>query len=274
MPLHENTLHTPVRRDGGDANLLWKVADAGYFEALALSATVFTLILSFRVSRLAGRIRDEDERALRLFRELSSLSRRGVIAPEACLEVLRIDQVQGDELEDAYNRARYWVLQAMSHAWGRDADRLTLVELELDSLVHSRRQGINFGELCFLFIFCGITIGLALSARPDAGGFIAFVIEVFTMLFSAEVVFLTLNVLDLQHHRKGDLLQERAGLPASWSELGLDEFISSQHGGYAVVFQEEAQRTAEQWISVVGGVAIVCAYVWLLGHKWLGWGGA
>ena len=62
----------------------WRVAEAGYFEALALSATVFTLILSFRVARLASRTQDEDNRAFRLFREFSSLSRRGVVSARLC----------------------------------------------------------------------------------------------------------------------------------------------------------------------------------------------
>ena len=86
--------------------------------------------------------------------------------------MLRIDRSQGEDLEDAYDRARYWVLEAASRAGGRELERLTLVESDLDSLVHSRQQDINFGELCVLFIFCSITVGLALSARPDAGGFI------------------------------------------------------------------------------------------------------
>ena len=260
-------------RDAGDPYLVWKVADAGYFEALALSATMFTLILSFRVSRLAARTHAEDELALRLFRELSALSRQGVVASEVCGEVLRIDRSQGEDLEDAYDRARYWVLEAASRAGGRELERLTLVESDLDSLVHSRQQDINFGELCVLFIFCSITVGLALSARPDAGGFIAFITEVFTILFSSVVIFLTVNVLDLQRHRRESVLYERTGLPASWGELGPGEFTESLHGRYGVVFQWAVQRTAEQWISVVAGASIVCAYVWLLGYKWLGWGG-
>ena len=32
------------------------------------------------------------------------------------------------------------------------------------------------------------------------------------------------------------------------------------HGRYGVVFQWAVQRTAEQWISVVAGASIVCAY--------------
>ena len=251
----------------------WRVAEAGYFEALALSATVFTLILSFRVARLASRTQDEDNRAFRLFREFSSLSRRGVVSARLCECVLVIDQSQGEELRAAYEEARKHILKGLETAKRRDVERLVALESDLDALAHSRQQDINFGELCALFIFCGITVGLALLSRPDATGAIGFIIEVFTVLFSSVIIFLTFNVLDLQRNRRGRIL-DRIGNPSA--DDGPNKFSGSallQLRQYGVVFSDQGKRTIEQWVSVVAGLAVFVAYLCLLGNKWVGWFG-
>ena len=239
--------------DGG--LLTWMVPEAGYFEALALSSTVFTLILSFRVVRLAGRIQDEDNRTFRLFRELAALSRRDVIDFEICRLLLVVDRSSGEDLRESYGKARSLLLEAVDRAGSADVEHLTGLEAELDSLVYSRQQDINFGELCALFIFAGITVGLALVSRPAAADLIAFVIELFTVLFASVIVFLAFNVLDLQRDRRALILHYDAG------------------GQYAVFFRDQGSRTVEQWVSVMAGLAVVVAYFCLLGAKWLAWFG-
>ena len=251
----------------------WQVAEAGYFEALALSATVFTLILSFRVVRLASRTQDEDNRTFRLFRDFNSLARRGVISASVCECVLTIDRSQGEDLKKAYDDARGHLLAATERAEGRDVERLIILESELDALAHSRQQDINFGELCALFIFCGITVGLALLSRPDATGAIGFIIEIFTTLFASVVIFLTFNVLDLQRVRSEKILWGPTELPSDETSESSQRQSSSLYQRYAVVFSDQVKRTIEQWISVVAGLAIVAAYVCLFGNKWVGWFG-
>ena len=111
----------------------------------------------------------------------------------------------------------------------------TQVEVGLDVLAHSRQQGINVGEICVLFIFAGLVVGTALLTRPaDVQGLTGFVVEMFAILFPAVMVFLTFNVLDLQRGKV-------------------------EHSG---------RRTAEQWISVCVGVALVVTYAGLFSHKW------
>ena len=167
----------------------WIAIGSDYFAALALSATVFTLILSFRAARLASRTRDEDNRAFTLFRELSALSGRGLIASTVCDLILTIDSSQGPELENAYTEARRHIVVALRRAGPTDREKLIATQAALDALAHSRQQGINFGELCALFIFAGITVGFALFLRPETSGLTGFLIEMFTMLFSAVIVF-------------------------------------------------------------------------------------
>ena len=257
----------------------WVGGGLGYFEALALSATVFTLILSFRVARLASRTQDEDKLAFALFRNLNALASRGVIRRRVCDCILIINQGQGQELQSAYDEARRLIVAGLRHAGQQDRDKLISAEAELDTLSHSRQQGINFGELCALFIFAGITVGLALFSRPVVSGLTGFLIEMLTVLFSAVIVFLAINVLDLQRERSAQILQKKSAcwpLIASQRDGGSrfwPGFKSTtrppEFGGYNVVFQHQARRTLEQWISVTVGIAIVVAYAMLLADKWM-----
>lgn len=155
---------------------------------------MFTLILSFRAARLASRTRDEDNRAFTLFRELSALSGRGLIASTVCDLILTIDSSQGPELKNAYTEVRRHIVVALRRAReATDREKLIAAQAALDALAHSRQQGINFGELCALFIFAGITVGFALFLRPETSGLTGFLIEMFTMLFSAVIVFFGLQ---------------------------------------------------------------------------------
>ena len=233
----------------------WTGVGSGYFEALALSATVFTLILSFRVARLANRTRDEDNRTFVLLYEMKALSGRRLISPAICEHILTIDSAQGPEMQKAYAEARRYIAAALRRAGRADRDKLVAAQADLDALAHSRQQGINFGELCALFIFAGITVGLALSLRPASSGLTAFLVEMFTMLFSSVIVFLAVNVVDLQRDRSARILRR------------------SDAGDYTLVFQGSARRHIEQGITIAVGIAIVAAYAALLGHKWLNWFG-
>ena len=235
---------------------IWVGGD--YFNALALSATVFILILSFRVARLSTRILDEDNRAFRLVRELDALARQGLIGPEVCEHVLTINEAEGADLQKAYNRARQSLAAALPPASPEDRRILIALEAELDALTHSRQQGINFGELSALAIFAGLIVSLAILARPDVSGVTAFLIDMFSILFSSVIIFLTFGIGDLQRDRVARIMLSHS---------------SSAPGGYEVLFQDESRRHIEQAISVVVGLFIVVAYAGLLGNKWMGWFG-
>ncbi len=235
---------------------IWVGGD--YFNALAVSSTVFILILSFRVARLSTRILDEDNRAFHLVRELDSLARRGLIGPEVCEYVLTIDEAEGPKLQEAYNEARQSIVVALRGASPGDWDKLITLEAELDSLTHSRQQGINFGELSALTIFAGLILSLTLFSRPDVSGMTAFLIEMFSILFASVIIFLTFGIGDLQRDRIARIMLSRS---------------VSRSGEYEVIFQDQTRRHIEQAITVVVSLLIVVAYAGLLGHKWLGWFG-
>lgn len=249
------------------ASWSWTAQADGYFDVLFLSATVFALILSFRTARLASRTQEEDNRAFRLFRELEELERRGVIRPGSGTfeHILTIDEKQGRELEMSYTAARRALNDALPQADGPEREKLLALSTELDALAHSRQQGINFGEICALFIFAGLVVGTALLSRPAAvSGLTGFVVEMFAMLFPAVILFLAFNVLDLQRDRVSRILEHNL-----------------EYDGYGVAFWDTVsqaeriehtnRRTVEQWISVGVGVALIVAYAGLFLHKWELW---
>ena len=233
----------------------WLWPPETYLGALGLSATVFILLLTFRVARLAPRTQDEDNRLFALHRNLELLARRNLIDPNVNQHIRGIDSAHNPrELRIAYTGAKLCFAQA-ADADHPPADRKLLADAEtqLNIIVHSRQQGVDFGELFSLIIFGGSTVLLALLSRPAVEGWTVFLYEVFSVLFSAVIVFLIINVWDL--HR------ERADLVLANQENSRE---------YGVIFRDPKNRRFEQSVSVVIGLLIILAYGGLLWYKWLG----
>jgi len=227
-----------------------------YLGALGLSATVFILLLTFRVARLGPRTQGEDNRIFALHRNLEMLARRNLIDPSVNEHIRGIDKARNpEELRIAYAGARLCFARAAAAADHPPTDRKLLADAEaqLNMVTHSRQQGIDFGELFSLIIFGGSTIALAMLSRPAVYGWTAFLIEVFSVLFSAVIVFLIINVWDL-HRERADLV--------------LESRQSNQE--YGVIFRDTKNRRFERSVSIVVGLLIILAYAGLLWNKWLG----
>ncbi len=224
-----------------------------YLGTLAMSATVFILLLSFRVARLAGRIRDEYNALFRLFQDVDLLVRRNLIDSAIRQHILDLDGAHNPEaLWRAYRRAGATLAAVGADLGSDDRARLADAEAQLNIIVHSRRHGIEFGELFALITFGSITVLLALGSRPEVVGWSGFLFEMFAFLFSAVMVFLVVNVQDLQGDRTARVLQ---WLPDS--------------GSYGIVFRDARNRGFEQWTSVIIGLLVTAAYGVLLWQKWL-----
>ena len=232
----------------------WIWTGTSYFQALALAATVFTLILSFRVARLVSRTTEEENRTFTLFQNLDLLVHRNVLSPDVRNHILTIDvsEQKPRELKRAYDRIMTCITEASAND-ATDEDRRLLSEAtaELNSLVHSKQHGLVIGELFALYIFAGISVFISLFARPDVTGWTAFLVETFAMLFSAVVIFLISNVHDLQKARIAGILTQ------------------TKRGDYGVVFRNVQARAFEQWLSVVIIVVLGVGYGWLLWAKWI-----
>ena len=242
----------------------WTAKSDGYFDVLFLSATVFALILSFRTARLASRTQDEGKLAFKLFRELEELQRLDVVDPTSRIRqhVIDMDQKQGQDLEDAYGNARHIISKSLDRAVGTEREKLKELEVDLDTLAHSRQQGINFGELCALCIFAILVVGTALLSRPaEVSGVTGFLVEMFAMLFPAVILFLTFNVFDLQRDRVSRILEE----DPKYAGYGV-AFHDTVHQSATVIHSN--RRVVEQWISIGVGLLLIVAYSALFLNKW------
>ncbi len=233
----------------------WRAGD--YFEAIALSATVFTLLLAFRVARLVSRSNAEEIRTFSLLRKLDLLSKRGVVSRDVIESVRRFDEARGGAQRRAsYLEIRSYIMDICPLSDLSDIDRQTLseAEVDLDTLARSKQLGSIFGELFALLIFGGVTVGLALLSYPldVAVGWIRVLADLFAMLISAVIIFLIVNVWDLHQERNEGKLE-------LWTE----------RGDYVVKFSDTTRRLADQGLSALIGFAVVVTYAVLLAYKWL-----
>ena len=247
-------------RDGMMVQLLstdWVWPGETYVAAVTLSATVFILLLSFRTTRLAARTQDEDNRIFALFSTVDLLARRGLIDPGVRTHLLDVDSSHDPEqLQAAYRQALVLIAEAkVADIGNEDVELLAHAESELNAVVHSRRHGIELGELFALMIFGGITVFLALASRPSVSGWIAFLNDVLTALFSAVIVFFMVHVWDMHGDRSTRILERQP-----------------DNEQYGVAFRDLRNRRFEQGTSTVIGLGIIAVYVGLFWIKWLGAG--
>ena len=235
----------------------WYWTLSGYFEALALAATVFTLLLAFRVARLVARTNAEENRTMMLFRKVEGLVQRGVLDPEVLDCILRIDDASGghQDLVRSYERARELVAGARDPDLMVDVQRsLEETEIGLDAMARSKQQGIVLGELFALVIFGGMVAGFSVITRPDVTGWTLALVDLNAMLLPSVVVFLLVNVWDLQLERDKAI-------------LGVRE-VAGRNADFGLLFGDSADRGLNEWISVVLGVGVIVAFAVLLWLKW------
>ena len=229
----------------------WSWSGGEYLTAVGLSATVFTLIFSFRLGRIMARTSDEANRAVSLLNLVDYLVSRGVISRSTRQHLLVID-AHGDQeqLEAAYRSARKQLTEPYTEVrTQQDSIDLRIAVTELDALAHSRQAGRDFGEFIALSVFAVMTVALALfSLEGSASCWGGFLIEMFTVLFCAVIVFLVINVWDLERERAMPVLSQ---------------------DGSGVMFRERP-RPFQQKISIGIVFVMMGTYGWLLTDKWLG----
>ena len=250
-------------RDGVFADLGiadWSWAGSGYFESIALAATVFTLLLAFRVARLVSRTSEEDNQTFAVYRKLDILARRGTVDPEVCRHILDMDSARNNSTaeKEAYEKARQLIADVDPKPL-KEADIQLLSDAEsgLDALARSKQVDIHYGEMFALGIFATMTIVLAVFSRPSqVEGWTRLMVDLFAMVISAIVIFLLVHVYDLQQERDGAKFETVEARPA--------------YRYYLVRFLDTKRRSSDQWFSFIIGGAIVLTYAGLLARKWLG----
>ena len=190
--------------------LMWPADE--YWAVIALSATIFALILGFRIARVTARIGREDELIIGLFRDSEHLVQRGVLREQVIPDLADFDTAGTRELRRIYNSIREELLQGRTRVKNdEERGRLLSIEKQLDMTAHSKQQGRDIVEILSLAAFALVTIGLGLLSRPggvDSSGssWNVFVSDVFILLFVSTVAFLFANLFDVRRERETPLL--------------------------------------------------------------------
>ena len=179
---------------------LWEHEIVDYYTIVALSVTVFTLILAFRASRLVQRTQEEEKLAFSLYRNLESLGEQ-----EAAFRIVEIDKSQSiDELVESHSHVDS-VIGEVDNSLLPISEKAKL-RSDLDSLATSKTRNRDLSEPIVLIIFAFIAVSLTVFTRPivsnEAEEWVGFLLECFSVLFSATIIFLTVNLFDIMSERK------------------------------------------------------------------------
>lgn len=239
--------------------LVWSTDQ--FWGVLALSATIFTLILSFRVNRVANRTFTEDQQTASILRKLENFRREGLIDLRAIDQFASISLTTAEGLRDVYDDVRSSIYSARrSCGWARDD--LLSVEIELDMLIYSKQRGREFGELVAIISLGLITVGIAILSRPPLEGWSGFLAEMFVMIFCSTIVYLIVNLADLRRERFARVFRSR--------KLSTESQSDRSGSDYSVNLHQEDVLRLDSVVALIVSVAVVGAFGYVFLEKWLG----
>ena len=222
-----------------------------FYESMTLVATMFILILSFRIDRLVRRTSEEDTMTTDIMQQIS-------LFPKNMQNKLRdIDEANSSKkLKDAYDAFKH----ALKKEYPGGGKEIAALMRKINDLAHSKQQGTNFGEQAVLWILGGICAGGLLAFMPqhitEESGTGGFFLEMVAFLIAATVIFLLFNIQDLQGDRSRQMIERESDTGESRAFTG-------------IVFREIHDRVAEKWISIIFCVGIVIIFTFLFWHKWI-----
>ena len=238
---------------------LWEHEIVDYYTIVALSVTVFTLILAFRASRLVQRTQDEEKLAFSLYRNLESLGEQ-----EAAVQIVEIDKSQSiDELVKFHSHVDS-VISEVDNSLLPISEKAKL-RSDLDSLATSKTRNRDLSEPIVLIIFAFIAVSLTVFTRPivsnEAEEWVGFLLECFSVLFSATIIFLTVNLFDIMSERKISIFEMfHAKANPFWKQEKMPKTSSGLISSY--IWQRR--------ISAFLVLSMVALFGLLLWSKWLG----
>ena len=120
------------------------------------------------------------------------------------------------------------------------ADEITHIRHLVDNLAHSRQQGTRFGEIVAIAMAGGLIVIGLLFFNGDR----EFYGQIVSLLLSSVVVFLFVNIVDLEWDRRDRILKRK----------GLE---------FKVKFDDVSIRETQQVVSVVTSAVMVFMFAWL-----------
>ena len=232
-----------------------------YWGLIALSSTVFALILGFRMARLTAQINREDETMVNLFRSSEHLVKNGVFSSDILQQLSDLDSVRSINLRTQYNMIRDKIRSRIDSVQSKENKTLLIsISQQLDLVAHSKQQGRDIVELLSLTTFAIVTIGLGLLVRPkglvlDPPSWSGFLSEIFVLGFVSTIAFLCINIFDIRRERGTPLLVE--------INEDFRLFFRFEYHEY------NKKLLWQHAIAIVISVMMSATFCWLLYLKWL-----
>ena len=222
-----------------------------FYDSITLVATMFILIVSFRIDRLVRRTSEEDKITMDIMQQIS-------LFPKNMQNKLRgIDEADSPEkIKNAYDAFK----DTLKEEYPRGGKKVATIMQKINDLAHSKQQGANFGEQAVLWILGGICAGGLLAFIPKTittkSGTDGFFLEIVAFLIAATVIFLLFHIKDLQDDRSRQMIERESdtGEPREFA---------------GIVFREIHDRVAEKWISIIFCAVIITTFTILFWHKWI-----
>lgn len=176
-------------------------------DSLEVAATIFILILAFRVDRLVRRTAEEENSVFSLFWQLEILESRKIVKHQALTHLLEIDKYENTtKLKNAYSELKRCINEAVKKIFqnqtatkdaNEDANKLAQIAAEVDALTHSKQQGTHFGELVAIGFIGGIFVSGLLLFSPIASiGTDRFFANFSSLILAVVTLFLFFNIID------------------------------------------------------------------------------
>ena len=230
-----------------------------FYESMTLVATLFILILSFRIDRLVRRTSEEDKITMDIMQQISLFPKNRQNMQNKLRDIDEADSPK--KLKDAYDTFKRTLEEEHPEKASPESDKeIATLMRKVNNLAHSKQQGANFGEQAVLWILGGICAGGLLAFMPQdvtvTSGTGGFFLEMAAFLIAATVIFLLFNIQDLQGDRSRQMIERESDTGTSRAFAG-------------IVFREIHNRATEKWLSIAFCAIIVTTFVILLWHKWI-----
>lgn len=239
-----------------EANWVWSYHE--YYTLVALSATIFTLILSFRITRLENRTAKEEDLAISIYTDL-----KNTYLNSSLYLVEKIDATKSPEKLRLY---RSELDKIISGSTISDNKKSSMIK-KLNNLVLSKLRSREISEPTILYIFAAITVSLIIFSRPHISAstqeYVGFFVDFFSIIFSSAIIYMLANLRDLTRERNYSIFEFIFHL----------KHANSVHTSKGENASDKISNPAEQK-SLSGMLVLLMLLIFglLLWNKWLGSG--
>ena len=234
----------------------WSIESVDYYSLIVLSATIFILILSFRISRLIERTNNEENQYLRMkhiLNTINSIAHKSLIS-KLKVEVENIDKTDAKDIATIKHQFNKLFAKLTEQTNTNETESLYDLKLDFDLLCRSKQRGRYLAENLVLYIFSLATIMITIGTRPPVfSNWNALIIDILAFLFASAICFMTINLIDLRLYRESPTVEH-----------------VEHESGTLKKSDDYFNQTAVQVISIILAIVISLSFIVLLYDKWMG----